>query len=165
MTSTLKPPVTKADHHAFMAELVDDVEHSELPSVMGAVLNEIVGPDVVTVFRPQPDARPVGEPEAPVPGLFGGDLQTLPPPQALDAFVVDLPPRSTQELRDLAIAVAAVLSRQDDHVGSQPLLVFRAPRHLALRRAMLPERRTSATLGHLQHQPNMVDHCTPARGA
>ena len=132
---------------------------------MGAVLDKIVGPDVVAVFRPQANARSVGEPQAPVLGLSGGDLQTLAPPQALDPFVVELPSRSAQELRDLAIAVAAVLPRQSDHVGSQPLLVFRAPRHLALRRAMLPERRTGATLGHLQHRPNMVDHCTPARGA
>ena len=44
------------------------------------------------VFRPQPDARPVGEPQAPALGLFGGDLQTLAPPEALDPLVIDLPP-------------------------------------------------------------------------
>jgi hypothetical protein len=153
------------DRQALVGELVDDVEHPELPAVMGAILDEVVGPDVVAVFRPQADARSVGQPQAPAFGLFGGDLQTLPPPQALDPLVIDLPSRPAQELRDLAIAIAAVLSRKGDHVDSQPLLVLRAPRHLALRRAMLPERRTSATLGHVQHQPDMVDHCTPARGA
>jgi len=148
-----------------VGELVDEVEHPELPSVMGAVLDKVVGPNVVAAFRAQPDARPVGEPQTPALGLFGGDLQTLAPPEALDPLIIDLPPRPAQELRDLAIAVPAVLPGQGDHVGSQPLLVFRAPRHLALRRAMLSERRTSATLGHVQHPPDMVDHCTPARGA
>src|SRR5665213_987326 len=117
--------------HAAQGELVDDVEHPELPSVMGAILDKVVGPDVVAVFRPQADARPVGKPQAPTLGLSGGDLQTFTPPQALDAFVVDLPSRPAQELRDLAITVPAILPGQRDHVGRQPFLVFRAPRHLA----------------------------------
>jgi hypothetical protein len=153
------------DRQALMGELVDNVEHPELLSVMGAVLDEVVGPDVIAVFRPQPDARPIGEPEAAALRLSGGDLQPFTAPDSFDPLVIDLPPRPAQELCDLAIAVAPVLSRQGDHVGGQLLLVFRAPRHLALRRAMLPERRTSTTLGHVQHRPHMVDHCTPARGA
>ena len=85
--------------------------------------------------------------------------------QAFDPLVIDLPPRPAQELRDLAIAVAAVLPGQGDHVGSQPLLVFRAPRHLALRRAMLPERRTGAALGYVKLTLHMLDASTAARGA
>ena len=132
---------------------------------MGAVLDKVVGPDVVAVFRPKTDARSVIEPQPPALGLFGGDLQTLAPPEALDPLVIDLPPRPAQELRDLAIAVAAVLPGQGDHVGSQPLLVFRAPRHLALRRAMLPERRTSAALGDMQVMSDMLDTGAATRGA
>ena len=30
-----------------MGELVDDAEHAELPPVVGAVLDEVVGPDMV----------------------------------------------------------------------------------------------------------------------
>ena len=41
-----------------MGELVDDVEHAELPSVMSALLEEVVGPDVVGALGPQPDADP-----------------------------------------------------------------------------------------------------------
>jgi hypothetical protein len=108
---------------------------------------------------------PFGKPQAPTLGLSGGDLQTFTPPQALDAFVVDLPSRPAQELSDLAIAVPAILPGQRDHVGRQPFLVFRPPRHLALCRAMLAERRTRATLRHRQHRPDMVDHGSPARGA
>ena len=85
--------------------------------------------------------------------------------QAFDPLVIDLPPRPAQELHDLAIAVAAVLPGQGDHVGSQPLLVFRAPRHLALRRAMLAERRTSAALGDMQVMSDMLDTGAATRGA
>jgi hypothetical protein len=44
------------DRQALVGELVEDVGHAVLPSVMGAVLDEVVGPDVVGAFGPQPDA-------------------------------------------------------------------------------------------------------------
>jgi hypothetical protein len=40
-----------------------------------------------------------------------------------------------------------------------------APRRLALRRAVLPERRACATLGDMQLTLNVLDALTPARGA
>ena len=116
---------------------------------MGAILDEVVGPDMVAVLRPQPDAGSVGQPQAPAFGLSGGNLQPLAPPDTLDPLVVDQPARSAQQLRDLAIAVAAILAGQGDDVGGQPLLVVAAPRRLALCRAMLSERRTGATLGDM----------------
>jgi len=50
------------DRQAFMDELVEHVEHPILASVMGAVLDEVVGPDMITVLRPQSDARFVRQP-------------------------------------------------------------------------------------------------------
>ena len=144
-----------ADRQAFMGELVDHVEHAVLPSVMGAVLDKVVGPDVIAVRRPKTDARSVIEPQPPALGLFGGNLQTLAPPDPLDPLVIDLPPRPAQELRDLAIAIAAIETGEFNDVGGQPLFVFRAPRHLALRRAMLAERRASAALGDMQVMADM----------
>ena len=46
----------------------------------------------------------------------------------------------------------------------QPLFVVTAPRDLA-RRAMLPERRTSAALGNRQRSSNMLDAGAATRGA
>ena len=74
-------------------------------------------------------------------------------------------PAAPQQRGDLAIAVAAVLPGQFNDVGGQPLFVFTAPRGLALRRAMLPERRTGATLGDMQFISDMLDTGTAARGA
>jgi hypothetical protein len=44
------------DGQALAGELIDDVEHPDLPSIMGSGLHEVVGPDVVGMFRPEPDA-------------------------------------------------------------------------------------------------------------
>src|SRR6266404_1651655 len=41
------------DRRAFMGELVEHVEHPILASVMGAVLDEVVGPDMIALLRAQ----------------------------------------------------------------------------------------------------------------
>src|SRR5690606_16008461 len=48
-----------ADRKAFPGELVDDVEHAESPAIVGPTLDEVIGPDMVRVLGPQPDARSV----------------------------------------------------------------------------------------------------------
>jgi hypothetical protein len=57
------------------------------------------------------------------------------------------------------------LPRQFDDVGGEPLFVVAAPRRLALRRAVLAERRAGAALGDGQRPSDMLDAGAPARGA
>jgi hypothetical protein len=52
-----------------------------------------------------------------------------------------------------------------DDVGGQPLLVVAALRRLALRRTVLAERRTSATLGYAELNANMIDTGAATRRA
>jgi hypothetical protein len=52
------------DGQALVGELVDDVEQPELAPVVGAVLDEVVAPDVVGPLRAQPEAGAVGQPQA-----------------------------------------------------------------------------------------------------
>jgi len=158
-------PARYPNGQAFMGELVDDVEQAELAPIMGAFLDKVVGPDVVAVLGPEPDARSVIQPKASALGLPGGDLQPLASPDPLDPLVVDQPAGPTQQRGDLAIAVAAVLPGQLDDVGGQPLFVVTAPRDLALRRTMLPERRTGTALGDRQYASNMLDAGAATRGA
>jgi len=132
---------------------------------MGAVLDEVVRPDVVGMLCPQTNAGAICEPEAAPFGLLLGNLQPLTSPDPLDPRVADQPAGITQQGSDLAVAIAAVLSSKFDHVGCQPFGIFTAPRDLALRRAMLPERRTSAALGDMQMSSDMLDAGTAARGA
>jgi len=44
------------DRQTFVGELVDHIEHAIFPSIVGPVLDKIVGPDVVAALGTQPDA-------------------------------------------------------------------------------------------------------------
>src|SRR5215469_3327590 len=94
-----------------------------------------------------------------------GDLQPLTLPGTLDPLVVDYPARLAQQFCDLAIAIAAVLPGKLDNIGGETLLVVTTARDLALRRAMLPERRTGATLGDVQLRSHLLNAGTATRGA
>jgi hypothetical protein len=52
-----------------------------------------------------------------------------------------------------------------DNIGGETPLVITTARDLALRRAMLPERRTGATLGNVQLRSHLLNAGTPTRGA
>ncbi len=153
------------DRQALVRELVDHVEHAVLAAIMRAVLDEVVGPDVVGMLGPQADAGAVGQPQPAAFGLLGRHFQPLPPPDALYSAIANRPARLTQQGSDLAIAIAAVLAGEIDDVGGQTVGIFSAPRHLALRRAVLPERRTGATLGDVQVLTNVLDAGATTRGA
>src|SRR6266480_3273454 len=153
------------DRQAFMGELVEHVEHPIFASIMGAVLDKVVGPDMIAALGPQPNARSISQPEPAALGLLVGILQPLTLPDTLDPLVVDDPARLAQELGDLAIAIAAVLPGKLDNIGCETLLVVTTARDLALRRAMLPERRTGATLGDMQLRSDLLNAGTATRGA
>ena len=85
------------DCQAFMCELVEHVEHSVLGSLVGAVLDKVVGPDMIALLRWQPNARSVDQPEPAALGLLMGNLEPLTLPDTLDPLVVDYPARLAQE--------------------------------------------------------------------
>ena len=150
---------------ALVSELVDDIEHAEPASIMGALLDKVVRPHVIAVLGPQPNARPVIQPETAAFRLLGRDLQPLASPDPLDPLVIDQPAGLPQQLGDLTIAVAAILPDQIDDLGRQSPFVVMAPRDFALRRAMLAERRTGTALGNRQRSPYMLDAGAATRGA
>src|SRR5450759_4480934 len=91
-----------------MGELVDDVEHAVPPAIMGAVLDEVVRPDVIGMLRPQTNAGAIGKPQPPAFRLLPRDLQPLASPDPLDPRVADQPAGIAQQRSDLAVAIAAV---------------------------------------------------------
>jgi hypothetical protein len=123
-----------SDGQALMRELVDHVEHPVLPPVMGAILHEVVAPDVVRPLGSQPDARSVTNPKATSLRLLLWHFQPLPSPDPLDPLIVDNPtgPRA-QELCDLAVAVTAVLAGELNDVGGEALLIVSSLRNTPLR--------------------------------
>ncbi len=142
-----------------------DLNRSESRRGAAAVLDKVIGPDMIAVLRPQPNARSVGQPEPAALGLLMGNLQPLTLPDTLDPLVVDCPARLAQQRGDLAIAVAAVLPGKLDNIGGETSLVVTTTRDLALRRAMLPERRTGTTLGDMQLRSHLLNAGTATRGA
>jgi hypothetical protein len=120
---------------------------------------------VIAVLGAKADAGAVVQPETTAPGLPGRNLRPLASPDALDPLVVDEPTGPAQQLGDFAIAVAAILTGQFEDVGVQPRFIVTALRNLALRRAMLTERRTGAALGDGQLSSDMLDAGAATRGA
>ena len=120
---------------------------------------------MIALLRPQPNARSVGQPEPAALGLLMGNLQPLTLPDTLAPLVVDCPARLAQQRSDLAIAIAAVLPGKLDNIGGETPLVVMTTRDLALRRAMLPERRTGTTLGDVQLRSDLLNAGTATRGA
>src|SRR5262249_58990086 len=104
-----------------MGELVDDVEHAKLASIMGALLKEVVGPHVVRALGCEPNARSVIQPQAGALGLPRGGLQPLASPDPLDPPVVDQPAELGPKPGDLALAVAALLPGPCDNCRRPPL--------------------------------------------
>jgi hypothetical protein len=133
---------------------------------MGAILDKVVGPDMVRALGPQPEAGPIRQPEPAAFGLLFGDPQPLTSPDPLHPLVVDHPARrGPQQLGDLAVAIAAVLPGERDDVGRELFLVIPAPRKLALCRAVLAERCTGAALGNLELVSDVLDADAATRGA
>jgi hypothetical protein len=132
---------------------------------MGAVLDKVVGPDMVGVFRPKPDARPVGQPQPATFWLSRWDFQPLLPPDPLDALVIDLPSSPTEQRRHPAISIAAILAGQLDDVGGQRHLIVRRRRTLALRGTVLPQDPTDKALGLTQFSNNAIHAGAAAGGA
>ena len=154
------------DRQAFPRELIHHVQHAILPSVMGAILHEVVRPDMVGPFRAETDAGTVAWPDPAALRLPGRDLQPLLPPDPLHPLVVDHPARRIpQHGGNLPVAQPAVLPGQGHKVVRQLLLVFPAPRDLALCRPVLAERRTGPALRDRQSLPDVRDARPAPRGA
>lgn len=130
-------PAGRADGQAFPRILVNHGQQAKLAAVMGAILHEVVGPDVMPILRPQPHARAVVEPEPASPGLSAWNFQALAPPDPLDPLVVRLPALTAQQRRDPAIAIAAIARCQIDDRARQSVFVIPPLRPAPLRRANL----------------------------
>src|SRR5918993_837567 len=70
--------------------------------------------------------------------------------------VMHQPAGIPQKRANLAIAIATVPTGKLDEISRDSLFVITAPRHLALRRAMLTERPAGPALGHPQGQHDVL---------
>ena len=153
------------DRQALQRELVDHVQHAILSAIMGAVLEEVIGPDVIWPFRPKPDAGAIALPDAAALGLPARDLQPFLPPDPLHPLVIDHPARAPQHGGNLPVAQPTMSPGQGHQVVGQALFIVTTPRDLALCRPVLTERRTGPALRDRQSLPDVRDARPAPRGA
>jgi len=152
-----------SDGDAFPRELFDYVEHGDFPAIVRPILDEIIGPHMVGVFRSQSDAGTVVQPQPTALWLLVRHFQPLPPPDALDPFDVHNPASLMQHRGDAAIAIAAILEGKRRDVGGQRRFVIRGLCDLALCGTMLTKNPACPSLGHIQLIDDMV-HASAATG-
>ena len=127
------------DRQAFPGELIDQSQQSELTTVMGLRLNEVVAPDMVAMLRSQSDAGSVVEPEPAAWPLLPGYFQPLTAPDPLNAITSDLPAGVGKQGCDPAIAISSILGCQGDNRSCQRILVSSNDAGVSLCSAVLAE--------------------------
>lgn len=158
-------PAINPDGQALPGKLVDHVEHAELSAIVGSVLDEVVGPNMVGMLRPQPDTGSVVKPESPALGLLLWNLEPLSSPDPLHSLVVHRPAGPMQHRRDPAIAIAAILGSEGNDVGSQCRFILAGLWELALSGSMLSQNPACASLRDAELGDNVLHARTATSGA
>jgi hypothetical protein len=125
------------DCQALARALVDQVQQSHRPSVMGESAHEIVCPDMVAVLWPQAHAGAVVEPKPPAWLLLLRHLQTLAAPDSLYAILAHLPARLLELDGDTSISIPAIRAGQRDDGPGQRVFVVPLCGPIALRATWL----------------------------
>ena len=112
---------------------------------------------------PQPDARPIVQPEPSLLGLFLRDFQPLLPPDPFDPLMVHMPAAVVQHPGNHPISIAPKLSRQLNDVIGKLFFVRQATGYLALRGTMLTDGAAGTALRYGQ-EPAAHDRCTGGGG-
>jgi hypothetical protein len=85
---------------------------------------EVIGPHVVLVGGPEPDARAITRPESPSLGLSLGHSQAFATPYSLHSLVIHSPALPLQKPRYPSIPIATVARYQLDNPPGQPILII-----------------------------------------
>ena len=103
---------------ALPGELIDDTKHTEDLTIMGAVLDKIVAPDMASMGWSQPYAGAVVQPQTSAFRLFLRDLQPFTSPDPVDPSRTDLEAAAIEKRSDPAVPIPAVLlSQLDNRLG------------------------------------------------
>jgi hypothetical protein len=99
---------------------------------MGAGGDKIIGPNMVSVCWPKPNARSIIKPQTASFGLLLGDLKPLLAPDAFYAFMIDLPAVSSQKSRNTTVAVPTILTGKSDNFRPEDFFLAPNPRIISL---------------------------------
>ncbi len=144
---------------------VQDVERPELPAIVCPVMQQVIRPNMVAMFRPQADARPIIEPEPSLLWLFHWHFKPLSPPQPFDTFVAHLPACVSQQGSNSTVAISTKLACQLDHVLDQAFFVSASTWQSTLCRSGLAQNTANFSLGYLEPATHMINSSPPTRRA
>ena len=153
------------DRQCLAGEFVDDIQHPDLAAVMRAVLDKVIGPDMVGAFSTKPNARSLIQPKPSPLRLALRNFEPLCAPDARYAFLINGPACSMQEGCDAPIAVAAILPRQRDYIRCQSSFVISRLGNQTLCGAVLPDHPAGEPLRYTKGLNNMLDASPAARRA
>jgi hypothetical protein len=128
-----------------------------LAAVVGLGLHEVVGPDMIASFRPQPDAGSIVKPEPTSRPLLLGHFKPLTAPDPLHPITADVPPGFVQQCLDPAIAVPAILGCQGDNGLRQRIFISTDNGGVTLRSARLTDNPAGMTLREPILPPNALN--------
>jgi hypothetical protein len=117
------------------------------------------------IFRAQPDARTIVQPQSSALWLLLRHLKPFTPPDALNPLAVHMPACVTQERCHTPIAITTILACQLDNVCGQGFLVIRPARNFTLRRLVLAQNAADAAFRDRQFLADMINTAPPSRGA
>jgi hypothetical protein len=121
------------DCQALPGVLLQDGKNFERTPIKGSVRHEIIGPYMIRPAGLQTNTRSVLEPQASAFRLFVWHFQTLLSPDPLNPLMVYLPSGVSQQRRDPAIPIAAILTGQQNDRPGQGIFLFVMNRAMSLR--------------------------------
>ena len=134
----VEPPLHH-DGEALPTEFVDDRQDLEGTAIVSAVFHKIIGPDMVTMGGPEPDTRPIIEPQTSAFRLLLGNLQPLLTPDAFHPLMIDLPTLSLEQGCDATIPITPIPFGKLNNLVSKPLFGIRPPGYEPLGRPRLTD--------------------------
>ena len=93
---------------AFTCILVNNRQHSEGTAIVGAIRNEVVGPNIVPDSWPQPDTRPIIQPQPATFRLLLRYFQPFTTPDPLHPGQAHPPTLLSEKPVDTSVTIAAV---------------------------------------------------------
>ena len=103
------------DHQALSRILVHHDQESKNSTVMGSMMHEVIGPDMIGVLWSKSYTGAVVKPQPTSFGLLFRHFQAFTSPQALYTFMVYLPTFPSKQRGDPAVLVTTELGRQLDN--------------------------------------------------
>lgn len=145
------------DGEALACVLLDHAQHTKRSSIVGAVLDEVIGPDMAFVRRPQPHARAVIQPETAAFWLFHRYFPPLSPPDAVNPLLVHMPAVVPEQGRDPPVTVPAKPLGKACDRHRHGVFIVSPDVWLALGRTMLADHAARPALSHAKLSDHAID--------